>query len=348
MTTLESSSRGQEEVMELGKSLHRFHQGVARPSALVPKAHLDQRVAEIIEIIVRHCVESMFDLTTTKLLDTVRNFTNGVETFLSNGGHIPTTVALASQLREIIEHNLNLLVPLVSTKAYGPDTAQNLDAAFRDIVHGHLNQLLGSLNSMLSCGAFDPSQGPVFEPPISNSLFHDVKSPCCYLFLAKVSLDFEATHLARLLKHLKQLFSTKNCPIFEANVRNIRETIRNTASVLRGKYVDSRVQWLSTVVTRGPLNAEETKMPHKLVTVISFRSAEASWRFRRTANNTYSSLLRLLVISVHLPTCNDTTVVHAAGAEWHLYRLQNGWNLFGPARTCATPCFHKSILKLCM
>jgi hypothetical protein len=116
--------------------------------------------------------------------------------------------AVASTLREEMERSLQLLVPLLNTREYLPES---LGFTFADLAHGHLHQLLLFVNSALMCGLLRESEGPIFKsvpPAILSDLpaIADNRYPYFYLYLSFVCTQLEAKEFGRLHKFLKTAF----------------------------------------------------------------------------------------------------------------------------------------------
>ncbi len=76
-------------------------------------------------------------------------------------------IAISTAIREHIERSLVLLIPLLHTRSYLPES---LGFAFMDLAHSHLHQLLVFLNTTLLCGTLRDSEGPIYKSPPPNPI----------------------------------------------------------------------------------------------------------------------------------------------------------------------------------
>lgn len=230
--TIKDDDDASQVILQFTATLKSFYSGLATSITLLPKAKLTDRAQELVHHALTHCVESVCDHALVRciamLVDAHRQLADFRGPANPAAAAIITPQSLSLQLRKKIEEAFGLLVVVLSTRDYLPESVSQ-GLSFTELARAHANQLMIQLAGELSFRAPKRADGPVYDSPQPTALSKALdariarstsaassvlavdpdrqsRMPLFYLFLSSVCVAQESRDIAATIKTLSKFF----------------------------------------------------------------------------------------------------------------------------------------------
>jgi hypothetical protein len=202
-------------------TLKNFYEGVAKPVQMLPRAKLADRAQELVHHALTHCVEAICEHVlhncVAKLAEaheTVVNWRPGLQ------GYTVSPTAVSAALRSAVDSGLGLLVVVLSTREYLPESVSSA-LSFGDLARAHALQMMTNVEremtyrtprrqelvqdaSVLTQTALSKAIGEKLAKKGASE--KESRAPLFYLFLSQVAHQQETKDIPAALRTLSKFF----------------------------------------------------------------------------------------------------------------------------------------------
>lgn len=250
-------------VNRLTTSMIDFHRAMSACDKIIPKAHLIDKTAEILEIALRSCMESIAESTQQHMSVIITNLYSELINNKQKLSSAPSAKLSAIAIREAIEGGIELLVPLLSMNAYEAEsdvTGKTLRMASKDMAPSFLSQMIQHL-VVLCSEEPQPKEKESLATLASSSLA--TTSPVFWLYLSHMMSSIENVQLIKLHKYLITQFPVEKKSRSSSHQNELDPEmlalVKNAATNLRISYVDCHGAICSSIIRAGLIkNDRET------------------------------------------------------------------------------------------
>jgi hypothetical protein len=295
--TISPSDDASRVILAFTASLKEFYASLSKPVALVPKAGLDDRATELMQHSLLHCVGSVCEKILQHAVQTLNdvhtmclNFDARKEAGTETG--MPSPQDVSSRLRKHVEEGVSLLVVLLSTREYLPESLPFPN--FADLAQAHFQQLLGQLLKLIAYRTPRRSEGNVYPPPPQTKLSLAIgekvaqphggvvssvsaqrdaaNTPLFFLYLSQVCTVQESRDIVLCMKFLRKFFPpggmsggrARGAPAIsavEAFMTDLMTEAKENAQMLLLRYVERHGYGVTDIVRKQLVSDKQAAPP---------------------------------------------------------------------------------------